>query len=40
MAVRKWMIMGTILKIHALHYSDKEGATDKLRRMTFKYSFT
>src|SRR3989339_991509 len=36
MTVSKWMTMGTILKMHALNYPDKEGAADKLRTMTFK----
>jgi acyl-CoA synthetase (AMP-forming)/AMP-acid ligase II len=36
MTVSKWMTMGTVLKMHALQYPDKEGAADNLRRVTFK----
>jgi fatty-acyl-CoA synthase len=36
MTVSKWLPVGTILKMMATHYPDKEGAADKYRRMTFK----
>ncbi len=36
MTVSKWMTMGTVLKMHAMQYPDKEGAADKFRRMNFK----
>ena len=36
MTISKWMTMGTVLKMHALNYPDKEGAADKSRTMTFK----
>jgi fatty-acyl-CoA synthase len=32
----KWMTVGTVLKMMAMHYPDKEGAADKFRRLTFK----
>ncbi|OGP62246.1 MAG: long-chain fatty acid--CoA ligase [Deltaproteobacteria bacterium RBG_13_47_9] len=36
MTVRKLMTAGTVLKMMAMHYPDKEGAADKLRTMAFK----
>ena len=36
MTISKWMTVGTVLKMLAMHYPDKEGAGDKSRRMTFK----
>src|SRR4030043_882575 len=36
MTVNKWMTMGTVLKMHAMQYPDREGAADKFRRMNFK----
>ena len=32
----KWMTVGTVLKMMAMHYPEKEGAADKFRRLTFK----
>jgi fatty-acyl-CoA synthase len=36
MTTSKWMTAGTVLKMMAMHYPDKEGAADKFRRLTFK----
>ncbi len=36
MTISKWMTAGTILKMMAMQYPDKEGAADKVRTMTFK----
>ena len=36
MTISKWMHAGTVLKMMARHYPDKEGAADKFRRLTFK----
>jgi fatty-acyl-CoA synthase len=36
MTISKWMHVGTVLKMMAMHYPDKEGAVDKVRRLTFK----
>ena len=36
MTISKWMHVGTILKMMAMHYPDREGAADKFRRLTFK----
>ncbi len=36
MTISKWMTVGTVLKMMALHYPDKQGAGDKFRKMTFK----
>jgi acyl-CoA synthetase (AMP-forming)/AMP-acid ligase II len=36
MTISKWMTVGTVLKMMAMHYPDKEGAADKFRRLTFK----
>ena len=36
MTISKWMTAGTVLKMMAMHYPDKEGAADKFRRLTFK----
>ena len=36
MTISKWMPIGTVLKMMAMHYPDKEGAADKFRRLTFK----
>ncbi|NWF94145.1 MAG: AMP-binding protein [Syntrophaceae bacterium] len=36
MTISKWMTAGTVLKMMAMHYPDKQGAADKFRRMTFK----
>jgi fatty-acyl-CoA synthase len=36
MTISKWMTVGTVLKMMAAHYPDKEGAADKSRRLTFK----
>jgi len=40
MTVSKWMTAGTVLKMMAMHYPDKPGAADKLRKMTFKSGTT
>jgi len=36
MTISKWMTAGTVLKMMAMHYPDKQGAADKFRKMTFK----
>lgn len=36
MTISKWIDAGTVLKMMAMHYPDKIGAADKMRRMTFK----
>ena len=36
MTISKWMTVGTMLKMMAMHYPDKIGAGDKFRKMTFK----
>ena len=36
MTISKWMTAGTVLKMMAMQYPDKEGAADKVRTMTFK----
>ncbi|RPJ11475.1 MAG: long-chain fatty acid--CoA ligase, partial [Deltaproteobacteria bacterium] len=36
MTISKWMTAGTVLKMMAMQYPDKEGAADKFRTMTFK----
>jgi len=36
MTISKWMTAGTVLKMMAMHYPEKEGAADKFRRLTFK----
>jgi len=36
MTISKWMTAGTVLKMMAMHYPEKQGAGDKLRNMTFK----
>jgi fatty-acyl-CoA synthase len=36
MTISKWMTAGTVLKMMAMHYPDKEGAADRFRRLTFK----
>jgi fatty-acyl-CoA synthase len=36
MTISKWMPVGTVLKMMAMHYPNKEGAADKFRRLTFK----
>src|SRR5512139_4188141 len=36
MTISKWMPAGTVLKMMAMHYPNKEGAADKFRKMTFK----
>jgi acyl-CoA synthetase (AMP-forming)/AMP-acid ligase II len=36
MTVSKWMTAGTVLKMMAMQYPDKEAAADKFRTMTFK----
>jgi len=36
MTVSKWMTAGTVLKMMAMQYPDKQGAADKFRKMTFK----
>src|SRR4030042_595522 len=35
MTISKWMTAGTVLKMMAAHYPNKEGAVDKFRRLTF-----
>ena len=36
MTISKWIPAGTVLKMMAMHYPEKEGAADKFRRLTFK----
>src|SRR4030066_1167608 len=36
MAIRKCITAGTVLKMMAKQYPDKQGAADKFRKMTFK----
>jgi fatty-acyl-CoA synthase len=36
MTISKWMTAGTVLKMMAVHYPERLGAGDKLRKMTFK----
>jgi len=36
MTISKWIPAGTVLKMMAMHYPEKEGAADKSRRLTFK----
>jgi len=36
MTISKWMTAGTVLKMMAMHYPDKQGAGDKFRKITFK----
>lgn len=36
MTVSKWMHVGTVLKMNALHYPDKLGCQDKFKSFTFK----
>ena len=36
MTISKWMTAGTVLKMMAMQYPDKQGAGDKFRKMTFK----
>jgi fatty-acyl-CoA synthase len=36
MTISKWMTAGTVLKMMAMQYPDKQGAADKVRTMTFK----
>ena len=36
MTISKWMTAGTVLKMMAKQYPDKQGAADKFRTMTFK----
>lgn len=36
MTVSKWMHVGTVLKMNALHYPDKLGCQDKYKSFTFK----
>ena len=36
MTISKWMTAGTVLKMMAKHYPDKQGVGDKFRKMTFK----
>ncbi len=36
MTISKWMTVGTVLKMMAMHYPNKEGAADKFRRLTFR----
>jgi fatty-acyl-CoA synthase len=36
MTISKWMTAGTVLKMMAMQYPDKEGAADKFRTMTFR----
>jgi len=36
MTISKWVTAGTLLKMMAMHYPDKPGAGDKIRKMTFK----
>ncbi|MCL6612858.1 MAG: AMP-binding protein [Peptococcaceae bacterium] len=36
MTVSKWMTVGTVLKMNALHYPDKLGCQDKNRSFTFR----
>ncbi len=36
MTISKWMTAGTVLKMMAMQYPDKQGAGDKIRNMTFK----
>ena len=36
MTISKWMTAGTVLKMMAMQCPDKIGASDKLRRLTFK----
>ena len=36
MTISKWMTAGTVLKMMAMHYPEKQGAGDKLRNMTFR----
>ena len=36
MMISKWMTAGTVLKMMAMHYPEKEGAADKIRKLTFK----
>src|SRR5512136_653139 len=36
MTISKWMTVGTMLKMMAMHYPDKIGTGDKFRKMTFK----
>jgi len=36
MTISKWMTAGTVLKMMAMQYPEKQGAADKFRKMTFK----
>src|SRR3989337_2459946 len=36
MTISKWMTAGTVLKMMAMHYPDKQAVGDKSRKMTFK----
>src|SRR5512139_432592 len=36
MTISRWMPVGTVLKMMAVHCPEKEGAADKFRRVTFK----
>ncbi len=36
MSISRWIPVGTVLKMMAAHYPEKEGAADKFRRVTFK----
>ena len=36
MTISKWMTVGTVLKMMAMQYPNKEGAADKFRRLIFK----
>ena len=36
MTASKWMTVGTVLKMMAMHYPDRPGTGDKIRSMTFR----